>query len=92
MTLTPMKPSSRLRGATCVLMARRPKTAWKGLADELVPVTIEGRRADALEADLKHLTSKESRPPLRALYLARVSRTAGWISAVVLVDGRMIGT
>jgi len=27
-----------------------------------------------------------------AIHRSRVSRTAGWISAVVLVDGRVVGT
>lgn len=88
------------------------KTAWAGLADELVPVAIEGVRGDALEADLKRLTAPTHGSTVRLLpsfdpylmgynnrdhlfepaYRARVSRTAGWISAVVLVDGRVIGT
>lgn len=88
------------------------KAAWTGLADELVPVAIEGRRADALAADLKQLRAPTHGSTVRLLpsfdpylmgynnrdhlfepaYRARVSRTAGWISAVVLVDGRVAGT
>src|SRR4029077_21279577 len=82
--------------------------AWAGLAKDLVAVSIEGRRADLLAADLKHIGAETSEASVRLLpnfdpYLlghlnrdhlfpsvhrARVSRTAGWISAVVLVDGR----
>jgi hypothetical protein len=88
------------------------KAAWAGLTSELVPVSIEGRRADALEADLQNLTAEPHGSTVRLLpsfdpylmgynnrdhlfdpaYRARVSRTAGWISAVVLVDGRVSGT
>ena len=88
------------------------KAAWAGLAGELVPVGIEGRRADALEADLKLLTAPTQGSTVRLLpsfdpylmghnnrdhlfepaYRPRVSRIAGWISAVVLVDGRVVGT
>ncbi|MEP6753596.1 MAG: winged helix DNA-binding domain-containing protein [Candidatus Dormiibacterota bacterium] len=88
------------------------KAAWTGLADELVPVSIEGRRADVLAPDLKELKGMAQASSVRLLptfdpYLmghnsrdhlfepmhrAKVSRTAGWISAVVLVDGRVVGT
>ena len=87
-------------------------TAWAALAKALVPVTIEGVRADVLEADLDQISQAPAEPTVRLLpsfdpYLmghssrdhlfatehrARVSRTAGWISAVVLVDGRVVGT
>jgi hypothetical protein len=88
------------------------KAAWAGLAEELVPVGIEGRPAHALAADLKQLKGVTSESSVRLLptfdpylmgyssrdhlfepeYRSRVSRTAGWISAVVLVDGRVAGT
>ena len=88
------------------------KAAWAGLAAELVPVSIEGRRADVLAVDLKplagmapassvcllpsfdpYLMGHDNRDHLfEAEYRARVSRTAGWISAVVLVDGRVKAT
>jgi hypothetical protein len=88
------------------------KAAWAGLADDLVPVRIEGRPAHVLAADLKqlkgvahdssvqllptfdpYLMGYSSRDHLfEAAYRARVSRTAGWISAVVLVGGRVTGT
>lgn len=88
------------------------KAAWEGLAKELVTVSIEGRRADLLAADLKQVSDQTSEPSVRLLpnfdpYLlghanrdhlfasqhrARVSRTAGWISAVVLLDGRVVAT
>jgi len=87
-------------------------TAWAALANELVPVTIEGGRADVLAADVVRLTSMEPERSVRLLpsfdpylmghanrdhlvaaeHLARVSRTAGWISAVVLSDGRVVAT
>jgi hypothetical protein len=88
--------------------ARKPLEA---LGDELVEVSVEGRRAWALAADLGVLET--ARPDGRARLLpgfdphvvgflprdalveqefkGRVSRTAGWISAVVLVDGRAVG-
>jgi len=88
------------------------KASWTGLADELVPVSIEGRRADVLAADLKQLKVVGQASSVRLLpafdpylmghnsrdhlfepeYRARVSRTAGWISPVVLVDGRVAAT
>ena len=87
-------------------------TAWAALAKELVPVSVEGRRADILADDLDRIAHETGEPTVRLLpsfdpYLmghssrdhlfdnqhrARVSRTAGWISAVVLVDGRVVGT
>ena len=86
--------------------------AWKGLAPELVGVSIEGVRADALAADLPAMKRAKPTESVRLLplfdpylmgyanrdhlveraYAARVSRTAGWISAVVLVEGRVAGT
>jgi winged helix DNA-binding protein len=88
------------------------RAAWAGLGDELVPVSIEGLRADALASDLKQLTGVAHDSSVRLLpsfdpylmghnsrdhlfepaYRPRVSRTAGWISAVVLVDGRVSAT
>jgi hypothetical protein len=86
--------------------------AWSGLADELVPVSVEGRRADLLSADAKQFAKQPKEASVQLLpafdpYLmghsgrehlvdaahhSRVSRTAGWISAVVLVDGRATAT
>ncbi len=86
--------------------------AWAGLAGELAPVSVEGRRADILDADLAtvsgSITSRSIQllPPFDpylmghagrghlfdVVYAPRVSRVAGWISAVVLVDGRVAGT
>jgi len=86
--------------------------AWAGLAEECVPVSIEGQRADLLAADLDRMSADTPEPAVRLLpnfdpYLmgyanrdhlfssehrSRVSRTAGWISAVVLVDGRVVAT
>jgi hypothetical protein len=86
--------------------------AWTGLAKELVTVSVEGRRADLLEADLGAVTGANLSGSTRllpsfdpylmghagrghlfdAVYAPRVSRVAGWISAVVLVDGRVTGT
>jgi winged helix DNA-binding protein len=88
------------------------KAAWAGLAGELVGVTIEGRRADVLSADVKLISKQRPEesiqllPPfdpyvmghssrdhmVEAANLSKVSRTAGWISAVVLVDGQVAGT
>ncbi len=86
--------------------------AWTGLAEEVVAVSIEGRRADLLASDLDRIKAETHEPAVRLLpnfdpYLlghtnrdhlfasehrARVSRTAGWISAIVLVDGRVVAT
>ena len=88
------------------------KAAWAGLADVLVPVSIEGRRMEILAADLTQLKGATHDSSVRLLptfdpylmghnnrdhlfapkYRPKVSRTAGWISAVVLVDGRVVGT
>jgi hypothetical protein len=88
------------------------KAAWAGLAGDLAPVSIEGRRADVLAADLKQLSRAAHDSTVRLLpafdpylmghnsrdhlfepkYRPRVSRTAGWISAVVLFAERVIGT
>jgi hypothetical protein len=86
--------------------------AWAGLESELVPVSIEGTRAQMLARDLDSVAKSPSGASIQllplfdpylmghmnrdhlyeAIYRARVSRTAGWISAVVLVDGRVAGT
>jgi hypothetical protein len=86
--------------------------AWAGLAQELVPVSIEGTRADVLESDLEVVTRQPLAAPVQLLpafdpylmghatrhhlfeaaHASKVSRTAGWISAVVLVDGQVAGT
>ena len=88
------------------------KAAWAGLADELVPVSIEGRRAEMLAGDLRPISKVADGPSVHLLpafdpylmgyanrdhlfeaaYRARVSRTAGWISAVVLIGGRVAAT
>jgi hypothetical protein len=86
--------------------------AWKALAPELVTVSVEGTRLDALAVDVEAITRSRIAEPVRLLPLfdpylmgharrdhmlerthaARVSRTAGWISAVLLVDGVIAGT
>ena len=86
--------------------------AWTGLAEELVPVTIEGRSAALLASDLDRMRKQPATTSVQLLpafdpYVmghssrdhiveaanhSKVSRTAGWISAVVLVDGRVAGT
>ena len=86
--------------------------AWKGLESEVVAVSVEGRRLDALAEDISALKRARVAEPVRLLPLfdpylmgyarrdhmldrahaARVSRTAGWISAVVLVEGVVAGT
>jgi hypothetical protein len=88
------------------------KAAWTGLADELVPVTIEGEPAHVLAVELKQLRNTAGVSSVRLLpafdpylmghgsrdhlfepsFRPRVSRTAGWISAVLLTDGRVTGT
>src|SRR6202022_63156 len=86
--------------------------AWAGLEEELVPVSVEGTRAQMLARDLDaiakapagasvqllplfdpYLLGHVNRDHLyEAVHRSRVSRTAGWISAVVLEDGRVAGT
>ena len=88
------------------------KRAWAGMAGDLAPVSIEGRRADMMASDLERIGkqptggSVQLLPPfdpyvmghssrdhmVEAANHSKVSRTAGWISAVVLVDGRAAGT
>lgn len=86
--------------------------AWKGLAKELVAVSLEGTRADLLAEDVPVIRRAKLGGSVRLLplfdpylmgyarrdhlvdrtFAAKVSRTAGWISAVVLVDGRVAAT
>ncbi len=88
------------------------RAAWAGMADELLPVTVEGRRADILAADLDSVASAGAASNVQLLpgfdpylmghssrdhlfdaqYRWRVSRISGWISPVVLVDGRVVAT
>jgi Winged helix DNA-binding domain len=89
----------------------RARKHLEPLADELVEVSVEGRRTFALAADRRALRSAKAHGPARLLagfdpyvvgffpreglvedeFLARVSRTAGWISPVVVVGGRTAG-
>ena len=86
--------------------------AWAGLAGDLAPVSIDGRRADILASDAERITKQPIEASIQLLpafdpYVmghsrrdhlveaanhSKVSRTAGWISAVVLMDGRVAGT
>jgi len=86
--------------------------AWKALGPELVTVSVEGARLEALAADLAAIRRAKLTEPVQLLPLfdpylmgyakrdhmldrvhaAKVSRTAGWISAVVLVEGVVVGT
>jgi hypothetical protein len=86
--------------------------AWAGLAEELLPVLVEGRRMEILASDIEHVSKAADGPSLQllpafdpyllghdnrdhlyeAVHRARVSRTAGWISAVLLIDGRVAAT
>jgi hypothetical protein len=82
------------------------------LGEEVVEVSVEGRRASVLRADLDVLVAGEPARGVRLLggfdqyvvgasaHLGEllaggsrelVSRTAGWISPVLLVDGRIAG-
>jgi hypothetical protein len=86
--------------------------AWTGLQPELATVSVEGRKAQILSADLKTLRTPDPGLSVQLLpnfdpYLMghsnrdhlfdqthrwKVSRVAGWISPVVLADGRVLGT
>jgi hypothetical protein len=86
--------------------------AWSGLVDELVPISIEGVRADILAIDLNRIARARIEQQVVLLpafdpylmgYASRdhlfdpvhrwkVSRVAGWISPVVLINGRVEGT
>lgn len=88
------------------------RAAWTGLADELVPVSVGGVRADMLASEIDALRKVKVGPSVQLLppfdpyvmghasrdhlfdrvHTRKVSRTAGWISAVVLADGRVVGT
>ena len=88
--------------------ARKPLEA---LGDELVEVSVEGRKAFALAADARALRTAKADGRARLLggfdpyvvgffpreglvepeFKSRVSRTAGWISPVVLVSGKPVG-
>ena len=88
------------------------KAAWSALEKELLPVSIEGHRAEVLAGELPRLAKQQSSASVKLLpafdpylmghdsrehlfeaqYSARVSRVAGWISPVVLIDGRVEGT
>ena len=85
---------------------------WKGLERELVPVSVEGARAEALADDVPIIQTATITEPVQLLplfdpylmgyakrdhlvekaFATRVSRVAGWISAVVLLNGRVAGT
>ena len=89
----------------------RARKSLEALGNELVEVSVEGRRAFSLAGDAPALEA--ARPDRRARLLAgfdpyvvgffprdglvepefklRVSRTAGWISPVVLVGGKPVG-
>jgi len=83
-----------------------------GLADEVVEVSVEGRRSYLLREDLAAVRSAEIRGQVVRLlpsfdpyllghhdkghlvgnaHYKRVFRKAGWLSPVVLVDGRAAG-
>lgn len=86
--------------------------AWKGLEPELATVSVEGRKAQILSADLKSLAAPRPGVSVQLLpnfdpyvmghsnrdhlfdatHRWKVSRVAGWISPVVLADGRVLGT
>ena len=88
------------------------KAAWSGLAGELVEVSLEGKKLQALEGDVDAMAQARIEQPVQMLPLfdpylmgytnrdhmfekihsPKVSRTSGWISAVVLVNGRVEGT
>ena len=85
---------------------------WKSLDDELMQVSIEGKKASILREDYKQISHGDlDEPVLRLLpgfdpyvlahadknhlvdsvYYKRVYRNQGWISPVVLLNGRVIG-
>jgi hypothetical protein len=86
--------------------------AWSAMKDELVSVSVEGTRLDALASDVEAMRHASIEEPVQLLpgfdaylmgyasrdhmverkFASRVSRTAGWISAVVLVNGSVAGT
>jgi hypothetical protein len=88
------------------------KAAWAGLAPDLVEVSLEGRKLQALKVDVEAMQNARIEQPVQLLPLfdpylmgyanrdhlfdkihaSKVSRIAGWISAVVLVNGRVEGT
>jgi len=107
----PARPQDFSRWTGMPMHEVRP--VWASLENELVPVSVEGRKGWILRRDQKHLASAAlGEPILRLLpsfdayllghvekdhlvgkrHLRRVYRQAGWISPVVVLDGRVIGT
>lgn len=92
--------------------ARLANASWSSIADERVPVSVDGDAKEMLASDVDALVASRPARSVRLLPLfdpylmghasrdhlfdrvhaPKVSRTAGWISAVVLVDGRVTGT
>lgn len=95
----------------CGMWSGLGKTAWSAIAGELVDVSLEGRKVQMLQADLKRMAGTTAQQSVQLLpgfdpYLMghasrdhlfdkahrwKVSRVAGWISPVLLVDGRVLG-
>jgi Winged helix DNA-binding domain len=91
--------------------AGRARKPFDALGDELVEVSVEGRRGVALAEDAAALEGAAADRRARLLagfdphvvgflpreglvepdFKSRVSRTAGWISPVVLVSGEAVG-
>lgn len=88
-------------------------SVWKSLEDDLMEVSIGGKKASTLHADYDQILHGEvDEPVLRLLpgfdpyllahadknhlvnqaYYKRVYRNQGWISPVILLNGRIIGT
>lgn len=93
--------------------AAETKAIWESLEEELVEVSIEGRKGSVLREDLRRLGNSDFAQPAVCLlphfdpYLLghaekndfldasdykRVFRKAGWVSPVVLLNGRVVGT
>jgi hypothetical protein len=60
-----------------------------GLGDEVAPVSVEGEAGWMLAADVA--APRTDSPVLAAEQRARVYRPQGWLSPVLLVDGRIEG-
>lgn len=92
---------------------KEAREVWGSLHEELMDISIEGKKASILRGDFKKLANADlARPCVRLLpsfdpyllghaeknhliddcHYKRVYRNAGWLSPVILHNGRAIGT
>ncbi len=95
------------------MAVKEARPAWDSLQDEMVEVSVEGRKGWLLRQDYQQAANSAPRKAVLRLlpsfdpyllghvekdhlvddrYYKRVYRGAGWISPVVLLDGKVVGT